>query len=116
VIVLAQLRGIASILVGDPLLGRRRVVHPGADVEVAIVEHQPQIGALGGRLAGGRHHLDEIAERLVVGVHRVVEPAIDLEWSLQLDRAHRGLTAGVAGNGRGGGRGGRTVDGDADRR
>ena len=110
VVVLPQRGAVAPVLVGDPLLGRRRVVDPRADVDVLVVEHQPHVGALAGRLPGGRHRLDEIAERRVLGVDGLVERAVDVERGRQPDGPHRGLAALVAGDGRGGDRGRRTVD------
>ena len=105
VIVLPQLVGVAAQLVGDPLLGRRRVPAPRGDVDVVVVEHHPDVGLLGRRLAVARRDLQQAAEAGELLVDLFVEAAVELAAArcsliariVDLQFASRAITFGCSG-------------------
>ena len=111
-IVVAKLVGVAPVFVRHPLLRRRRVEDPRRDIDGAIVVGDPDVGALRRQVAVLRHHLDEIAEGLVLLVDALVEPAVERELLGELDGPHGGAPPIVARDGAGGIRRRRPVDGD----
>ena len=88
VLVAEDVAVVAAQLVGHLALG---MAVPAArrDVEVDVVEEDPGLGLLGGRLALARLLLDEVGERRDAGVDGVVETAVEVERGVQADGAHR---------------------------
>jgi hypothetical protein len=112
VIVLAKLIGVAAQLVDDPLFRRRRVPAAAGDVDVLLVVHDPDFGALGLLGAVLRHDLQEAAKGPVLLIDLVIELAVDAQRLGELDGAHRRLPRCVAGHHVGRRRRRRAIDGD----
>ena len=89
-VVLAQLIRVAPQFVGRPLLRRhrRRSILP-RHVDVVVVEHHPGFGPLGGR---ARRSAGTVWMKPLIGgtvaVDRLVEPAVDAQRLVQVNRAH----------------------------
>ena len=90
VVVLAELGGVAAHLVRNPLAPGRRVPHPGGDVDIRVVEHDPRLGRLGRGRAGVGNVLDEVGDRRHRLVDRLVEDAVEADALLETDRPYRG--------------------------
>ena len=79
---------------------------PRGDVEVVVVEEDPRLGLLGGRLALLRFLLDEVRDRRDRRVDALVEPPVDAERRVEAHRPHRHV---VWGRSRHDGRAGRAL-------
>ena len=89
VVVLPQLRRVSPHLVGHAALGVR-LEAPSRDVNVVVIEEDPRLGLLGGRLELVRLLLDEPADRFDGGVDRLVELPVDMDRIGHAVAAHRG--------------------------
>ena len=109
-VVLAQLARVAPHLVGDPFALGRRIPHPGRDIYVRVVEHDPGLGLLGRSRPFHRHLLNEVADRGHLLIDRFVERAVDPNPRRQLDSPDRRAPRRVPVHDRGRDRRRRTVD------
>jgi hypothetical protein len=80
---------VAPDLVRDPLIGGRGIPAAAADIHEAIVEHHPDIGALGRLTLIARQRLHEFAEGWDGLIHRFVEASIDSQRFRHAHRPHR---------------------------
>ena len=85
------------------------------DVEVLAVEEDPDLGALGRRLALARLLLDEVADRPDRAVERLVEDAVDAQRRVDADGADGDAAVGIARHHRRRDGRGRAVEGDGGR-
>ena len=67
----------------------RRLPQPRRDVHVLVVEEDPRLGPLGGRLSHVRRQLNETRDRRNRPVDRLVEHTVELDTLVQPDRADR---------------------------
>ena len=101
---------VAADVADDPGRLGRRVPAADAQIEVVVVEEQPDFGLLSGRQTLRRLLRDETRRRRHLAVHGVVEAAVDVEIRYA-DGAQRGAPLGVAVDDRWRDRRRRSVDG-----
>jgi hypothetical protein len=109
-IVVVEIGAVAAQVAGHAA-GRVLFVHPGADIQVLVVEEHPDLGLVRRGPAFGGFLLDEVGHRWHVAVGRFVEGAVDDERRWQRHRPDGGVAALVTVDDRRRLGRGRTVDG-----
>ena len=88
VVLLSQVRAVATHVVGHDPLGMR-VPASARDIQVVVVEEHPGFGLFSGWSALDRLLLNEVTHRLDLGIHRVVQPAVQGNGLSDAGGSHR---------------------------